>query len=221
MSWDEFTVTVPQSGLANSAIRDVTFDFPRDEALASIGVDQPMADFLRSSYMLRRICGNVFVSVSNVTGVGGDDLSAVAVSYAMFVARADEVNNHAIPIGAGNAQEIQQNYNPQSALTVREPYIFVKNWILGNSSLFAARPTSGPVRFPQTNATYGSAMEGTFIDQKTLRRISDDNRLWHIVSVRGYPLREVHTTGNLVVTVNPALRYLGRPASGTRARGSF
>jgi len=177
MSWDELTVTVPQSGLVTAAIVDVTFDSPMDTSVGTATVQTPMSDFLRSSYMLRRICGSIFVSLTNTAGIGADDASAVAVTYALFVARSDETNDNAIPIGAGNQAEINQNYGPQQADNVREPYIFQRSWILGNQSLFAARPTVGAVRFPFNNAGYGSAYEGTFVDQKTLRRVDGDNRL--------------------------------------------
>lgn len=220
MFWDEFNVNVNQNGTVTSSILDVTFDFPRDTALASTAVDSPMAEFLRGAYMLRRVVGSVFVSLSLPLGIGADDLTGAAVTYGLFVARADEVNDNAIPIGAGNQAEINQNYNPQNNENVREPYIFQRSWILGTNNV-ASRPGEGAIRFPMNNAGYGSAMEGTHVDQRTLRRIEGDNRLWHIVSVRNYPLREVHTTGNPFVRVNTALRFLGRPASMARAKGSF
>jgi len=221
VSWDEFVINPPNSSSTIGEIRDVTFDVPRDNSLTSTNTETSMSDFLRSGYLLRRVVGNVFVHFSNTQGVGGDDLGGVIVTYAMFVARADEVPDAIRPIGSNGTAEIIQNYGPQNADNVREPYIFVKNWVLGNQSLLSARPTSGVVRFPITNASYGSAMEGTFLDQKTLRRVDGDNRLWHIVQARGYPLGEVHSTGSPEVVLTACLRYLGRPSRGTRPKGSF
>jgi len=221
VSWDGFIVPASPAGTTFVDIRDVTFDVPADLAIPSTSTQTPMADFLRSGYMLRRVCGNVFVDLSNESAVGGDDLSAVAVTYAMFVARADENVDNTLPIGAGTLAEAIQNYGPQNGDNVREPFIFVKNWILGNNSLFAARPTSGAVRYPQTNAGYPGGMEGTFLDQKTLRRIDGDNRLWHCVQTRGFPLGQIHTTGNINISVSTQLRFLGRPVAMSRTKGSF
>jgi len=221
VSYDSFTVTVPVDGQVNSIIKDVLPDHPAD---ITTGPGSPvtanMADFLRTGYMLRRIVGNVFSHLT-ITASGTLPLNAVIVTYAMWVARIDELEaGGLLPIGAQTGGAAIENYDPQFIDNVREPYIFVKNWVFGN--ILRRASGLGEATFPMNNGEYGSAMEGTFMDQKTLRRVDGDNRLWHSVSVRRYPIGDF-TAGDFTALVNltSCLRYLGRPATMARTKGSF
>jgi len=140
----------------------------------------------------------------------------------MFVARADEATEIAAvpqPIGATTQAQINENYSPQNVDNVREPWIFHRNWVLGAASRAAAAPGDGIAHFPTNNSGYGSAYEGTFVDQKTIRKIEGDNRLWHVLSARTMPQNALHDGTNLIIMTS-MLRLLGRPAR-TRQKGAF
>jgi len=213
MSWDFLTVTIPGNGTVNTSITDVTFDDPSDTSAAGTTANRPMADFLRSGYMLRRVVGHLFVNFEPITAV--ELIQAVACTFGLFVARADETNDNQIPIGAGNQSEINQNYGPQNNDNVREPYLFRRSWIIGNPLATAV----GPSRYPPTSADYPSGLDGSFVDQKTLRRVDGDNRLWAVFSARTFPIGLAHS-GNAQMRATFDFRYLGRPISYSK-KGSF
>jgi len=218
--WDEFIVSVPTNGGVNSTIIDVTFDTPQD--VRTVATTDPMDNFIRTGYILRRVVGNVYVHsiISNNGSV--NPISGCAVTYGMFVARADEESEAGgapQPIGATTQAQINANYCPQGVDNVREPWLFHRNWVLGAAARAGAAPGDGLAHFPTNNGAYGSAYDATFVDQKTIRKIEGDNRLWHIVSVRNLPINALHDGANQI-TVTVMLRLLGRPAR-TRQRGAF
>jgi len=214
MSHDFLTALVQTNGGVTTAITDVTFDDPRGANLADTAVTTPMAEFLRSGYMLRRVVGNLFVHPIVTSSPEG--YSAAIVTFAMFVARADEATDNIAPIGSLTGPEQTQNYDPTHNDNVREPYLFRRTWILGTPFTTTGDGTN---KFPTTNAGYGSAYEGTFVDQKTLRRVDGDNRLWAVLSARNYPVGAAHTS-TVSIRAHFDFRYLGRPIS-TAKRGAF
>jgi len=212
VSWDEFIVPIPSGGGNGTSILDVTFDQPPE--LGGVAVTDPMANFLRSGYMLRRVVGNVFVHIEAASnGSASTGIQGAAVTYAQFVARAEEDAVRPIDSATNTARALE--YGPQTFANVREPYLLHRNWVIGHG-LAGGFGGLGTQFYPKTNAGYGSAFEGTFIDQRTLRRIDGDNRLWHVVQVRHFPFNTTHDgVANVVVTC--MLRYLGRPASASKS----
>jgi len=212
VSWDQFVVPIFATGGQATTILDVTFDQPPE--LGGIAVTDPMANFLRSGYMLRRVVGNVFCHIEATSNGGaGTGIQAAAVTYAQFVARAEEDAVRPIDSATNTARSLE--YGPQTFANVREPFLFHRNWILGHG-LAGGFGDLQALAYPQNNAIYGSAFEGTFVDQKTLRRIDGDNRLWHCVQVRHFPFNTTHDgTANVIVTC--MLRYLGRPATASKS----
>jgi len=210
--WDSFVVPINQTGVENIVIRDFTFDSPFD--VDDAAANDPMSLFLRSGYMLRRVVGNVYVHLEATSAGGsGTGVQAAAVTYAMFVAREDQATVQ--PPGTTSVAFASQNYGPQHVNNVREPYIFHRNWIIGFPNATGFANLSNRL-YPPTNAGYGSAYEGSFVDQKTLRRIDGDNRLWHCIQVRHHPFNTTHDGAvNLVATV--MLRILGRPITAAKS----
>lgn len=214
--WDSFIVPLPAAGGAGTVIRDFTFDHPPD--IGSFAASDPMSLFLQKGYMLRRIVGNVYIHLEATSAGGsGTGIQAAAVTYAAFIAR--ESDRIVTPAGAeGGFPDSVENFGPQFVDNSTEPFIFHRNWVIGNNEAvgFGGLKAS---KFPPNNALYGSAFEGTFVDQKTLRRVDGDNRLWHVVQARHYPLNTTHDgSANIVVTT--MLRILGRPISPAKS-GAF
>lgn len=208
--WDEFAaVNIPANASSAVQVQDFAPDFPKDSGTGT--PTDNMSDFLTSAYMLRRIVGNVYVHpVSTSLGSQPNIVRAWLITYAIFVGRAEEANQNLTPIGSATNFDVRANYGPQFVDNVREPYIFHRNWLIGQAANITTAAGDASPRFPPTNAGYGSNFEGTFVDQRTLRRIDGDNRLFHIVQARNYPLN-ASNDGVSTFTVTCALRILGRP----------
>lgn len=187
----ELVITPGNSQQSTIFITDLTFDSPVEEEAISTS-DSPnkktLADIIGSEYILRRIVGKVFVGLDLITQGATLPTQAVLVTCGFFVAR--EADNQlgaafAQPVGAASADEALQNYSPSSVSTVREPWIWRRRWILGQAGIsFGSPVASAGAMFPQTNAQYGSVMDGPHIDAKTIRRVSQDDRLWFVTAIR-------------------------------------
>jgi len=213
---DFFTSAVQVGGGVDVLIRDITFDAPiGTDQTAEITQQSGMERFLRSAYLLRRVVGHIFVECNDLSP-GADDPGGLMVTYFMCVART-EAGDFTLPAGGTTAAERRVNFNPQQVDNIREPYLFQRTWVLGNPTRRAAAPSSAAVQYPHTNAGYGSAREGTHVDCRTLRRIDGDNRLWHGIAFRTYPIGAVSTTGGMTVQCTTFLRLLGRPTTQTKS----
>jgi len=164
----------------------LTFDSIREDDADEL--DTNLADLIGSEYILRRIVGNVFLdrdtslnTASNATG----GYSAVKMAAGFFVARqADASQNRDLPIGAQTADEIRENYSPNQASVVREPWIWRRTWILGRPNL-AGADNSSPGGFPSNNTLYGGSASNQYIDARTVRRVGQDDRLFFVAAARG------------------------------------
>jgi len=147
-----------------------------------------LGDVLGSEYVLKRIVGKFHAGLSQTTPVVGDSAPAALVAAGFFVARAAGEDMSA-PIGhTGDNLETFDNYSALAVDTTREPWIWRRNWILGNPlSGSETGPYAAFQGFPPTTAHYGSVLDGPHIDAKTGRRIGQDDRLWFQVTVVGYP----------------------------------
>jgi len=174
-----------------TSILDLTFDQPLEDEAVSSGTDRStLADIVGSEYILRRIVGKLFCFVDANDGTLASQFGAL-VTCGFFVARAEDSTTEAagisLPIGTETAAETRENYSPAAVSTVREPWIWRRRWLLGNAG--RAQQTgvaskSGLSFFPTTNAGYASVMDGPHIDAKTVRRVSQDDRLWFAASSR-------------------------------------
>jgi len=183
--WGNLT---PINNISQTFVTDLTFDQPvEDEADNELATKTSLADLIGSSYILKRIVGKLFVAFDGSTQV--TDSQGALVTAGFFVARSEDSTaatvNAAAPIGAETAAELRENYSPAVPSTVREPWIWRRRWILGNVAQGDALSVKlGITRFPATNVGYGSVMDGPHIDQKTIRRVSNDDRLWFAISGR-------------------------------------
>lgn len=181
---------------SNVFITDLTFDRPLEED-ADVGRDR-LQSVVGGEYILRRIVGNCFVSRG--VDAGGPAIinqkPPVMVTAGFFVARSEDSTSEeagaARPIGAETAAEQRENYSPGSLSTVREPWIWRKRWILGNpgsvpqnlGNTVLNNSVLGLETYPPNNALYPSKHTDASIDARTIRRVSNDNRLWFVVACR-------------------------------------
>lgn len=177
------------AGTSNTIILDLTFDQPEEDEALSGGVNRStLADIIGSEYILRRIVGNFFCA-SDLNNNAETGSFATMVTAGFFVARAEDSSTEAadisLPIGTETAVETRENYSPAQGSTIREPWIWRRRWILGNSVRFNGASAEGVTQFPPTNTTFQpGVMNGPFIDARTVRRVSQDDRLWFACSVR-------------------------------------
>lgn len=179
---------------SSTVITDLTFDRPIEEENADPALR--LQSVVGGEYVLRRIVGNVFGSARLVTDGAATSGNCIMLTCGFFVARAEDSTSEAAgasqPIGAETAAELRENYSPGSLSTVREPWIWRKRWFLGqpgsiptnsNASLFATS-VLGTIAHPPTTTAYPSKHTDGSIDARTIRRVSNDNRLWFVASAR-------------------------------------
>jgi len=199
-----WTLTVPNTGAPTVAITRVTFDSPTNQEGGAIDFNTNLGEILNNEYIIRRIVGNCFAEFPPQRNANGDPslVSAVNLAAGIFIARAeDEATAAGIvrPIGTGTIQQSWNNYGPHAFSTIREPWIWRRQWILGNPAARARNAgqaaanaavgvTGGAAavgnfgaEHPSTNTLY-SAGSDAHIDQQTMRRVGNDNRLWCVVA---------------------------------------
>jgi len=239
--------TLQETGIA---IAPLVFDAPYETSslLGTTGVaaDTPLSWFLQNEYILRRIVGNLFITVDSRTE-NVNAPAAALVGAGFFVARADDTRaNTDQPIGASeglqdavpNSKGAIFNYSPLSPTTAREPWIWRRTWILspwgariisganapispsGASNLAALIDTGGGY-FPPTNVEYRTDKTNHYVDAKTVRRVRQDERLWLVIAARAWGLHAgITESGDLLLKGHADLRFLGA-ARKARQRGTF
>lgn len=183
------------NGNLTTRIHVITLDAPRETQ----SDDFTLADVLGSEYLLRRIVGKAFI-----LHVGTDETPIYAlVACGFFVARADPENAF-YPLGAGTnvitTPDENRSFSPLEQETQREPWLWRRSWVLGNSGVndVSADPgsTTGTAKLPllpgeiapPSSMKYGSVLDGPHLDAKTLRRVGQDDRLYFAISSCRWPV---------------------------------
>lgn len=136
-----------------------------------------LSDFVQGQdYILKRIVGKIFVSLDQPQGTTAG-WPSILVTAGFFVARNDEDNTADIALD-------DTSIDPQGLLNVQNPWIWRRQWMLGNPGVFADAFTGNP-GWPQNNAGYPGVLDGPHIDSKVARRIVREQRLWFVCSAMG------------------------------------
>jgi len=199
----------------------LTADLPRDEDIVP-GDEGVLSDSIGQEWFLRRIVGKL--SISWALNPGADGADQICIHAGFFVARASAADGD-VPIGvapggtwaAGLSPQVYNSYDPGSNSTVREPWIWRRTWCLGNPDI--ATDTNWPRGlFPAHNLGFASSLDGPHIDAKTLRRITNDDRLWFALSANTLPLGDSVGTASALAHLD--IRILGNLRK-ARNRGVF
>lgn len=220
-------LTAPANGSQTSFSFPLTFDTPIEEPAE---VETTLADIVGSEYVLERLVGKVDAEYIPQRALppalfGINIAAAVRLTVGFFVARADHATpDH--PIGADvttspgpspeqNTQDEQ--YNPASNASIREPWMWRRTWVLSNAILSIEGTDSASAggngggleggSYPSNTAQYGSVLDGPHVDIKSVRRIGQDERLYCAASVQLYPVGLVLDTPTLPPTVRLELDY--------------
>lgn len=188
--WGLFVLGDP--GVSQTFLASLTFDAPIDDEADELGTDRShLADFIGQDYILKRIVGKFFAALdqSPLNNEGAISSPAALLTAGFFVARAEDSTTESaaasLPIGTETAAEQRENYSPAVPSTIREPWIWRRQWILGNRFHLNQTVGFGAASFPFTTAEYHDVMDGPHIDARSKRRVSSDERLWFAASARG------------------------------------
>lgn len=200
----DFTLIVPANGTTTVGVFELLEDTPSDDQAVGL----PMGFYQNNEYLIKRIVGKFFAQLAQIANATNP--AAVLLGAGFFVARTEDADQGGpgLPIGAGTATALVDNYSPLRVENIREPWIWRRTWVLGNvlSTAPASVTTSA---FPRCTADYGSVADGPHIDAKSVRRVKDGERLWFAVAARNWVLDSVVDTAG-VVQAHLDYRVLGR-----------
>lgn len=167
-------VEPPSSTTFARAIIPLTFDQPKSEA--EITEDTTLSELQGSAWALRRVVGNIQCAWGWVNAAAGapPQTPAVLVGAALAVIPWDEYSNTP-----------EADVNPLLAEDINEPWIWRKTCILGAQQINSAYSSNSTVNallsFP-VNTSFYPQSRFEYVDQRTMRTVSGDERLCLIVS---------------------------------------
>jgi len=175
----------------------VTYDAPQENLLNPSF--ETLGEILSTEYYLKRIVGKLHVAVLDDAAGGATFANLLTdmpwgflVTAGFFIARAQDHDTgigDVLPIGGLNYNQ----YGPQMLEVIREPWIWRRSWLLGSPAKQAAQkgrlaagvlPADPIMELPPSNGWYGSIQDGPHVDQKTRRRVKQDERLYFAIQAR-------------------------------------
>jgi len=206
----------------------VLLDTPRQRG--DVSQSASMGDILTNEYFLQRVVGDIYAEVRTFTPADWPDAagsfppnanyarSAVILYAGMCVARADDLTSDT-PLGITTDDGV--NYQVDGPDNARQPWLWRRSWVLQpwwvkDYFLDGARlqnvqaPDFGV--YPQNNFSEGQGLyNGPRIDQKTKRRVRQEDRLWLIFTARAYPAFTARPVAafQTVIDINSDLRCFG------------
>lgn len=211
-----FAVDIATDGSSTVGLIPITYDIGQ-EFLGNL--NNPalnLNDILGEEYFIKRLVGKCFVQYSFLFA---SPHPPVYVTAGFFIGRHDNTNVD-VPVNFSGEPQI---YNPQDTLTVREPWIWRRAWMLGDQGTAPLGDLPGPLQstaWPLSNSIYGSVLDGPHIDAKTARRVRAQERLFFAISAQNAPVQTASLGQVAVVNGYLDLRVLGQLRR-TRNRGSF
>jgi len=209
VAWDAFPLTF-----------DYGFDSANEQANLPIGLEKSLADITSGNeWRLRRIVGKCFIhALADETDDPATQTSLCDVALGFMVCNTDDDGTPTT-----NFDEV----NPLAQESMEDPWIWRRRWVLNPYGNMLAlnfqnniQDAYGAATYPQTNAGYGSAVDGPHIDQKTARRIHRQQRLFAIIATRAWSDFESVAVpiGTYTMYYNLDYRLLG--SIGARAVGN-
>lgn len=194
-SWFGALPTPTTSGAPSSLnVRALTFDSTQ-EPDDVISQNFSLRDLVEGQdWTCQRIVGKFHAQTLEGTSDPEGDWANARVALGIFVARSKD--------DAQSEPDLDPvEFDPWVQSNAADSWMFRRTWVLGNTRINPV-DQGGPT-FPGTTANYGSVLDGPHIDVKSKRRIQREERLWGVISVRGWtpgfadpiaPTLEVHWT---------------------------
>lgn len=169
-------VDVDHRGTTTTAILPVVKDY--DPVAASTDA---FVDYTGKGYILQRIVGKLFLSLAQFSATEPARTPAAAVITAGFEIL--RVTDNGLPLSTA----IPGSYSPLTEGNERDPWIWRRSWLLGNS-YGGAQPLNtnnwdaAAGYNPNTNTFDGSVADGPHIDAKVKRRVGPEERLFLVIT---------------------------------------
>jgi len=229
-------VDLAADGSSTVGVRPILFDTPQEAESLDIDAGIGLGAFIKNAYSLRRLVGKVHCEFEDLAYQDGDPTgrpTVAQVTCGFFVARAGDINDpqgENQPIG-GNAALVG-SYRPAGLDNIREPWLWRRQWLLGNpgiqqgviaGDIVGFQEIQEAVQWPSSTALFGSVLDGPHLDAKTRRTVSSDDRLWFALEARTYPYNRTYTLGGgpaAFVRAHLDIRAFGAPRR-DRNRGNF
>lgn len=174
--WFRFSIGVAgAAGTHTTAVQPLFSDIPSIDFQAGGAPVSSLADIYDSGYRLRRIVGKLFVAMRIPAAEPVGNAAELAVTAGIIVLRTGPSGE---PLGTTALADTL--YAPSIIKSWSDPWIWRRSWIVGNPVEAASGPNAGPF-WPETNAAYGSVMDGPHIDQKTARIIGPEERVFMVI----------------------------------------
>lgn len=190
------------------ATTELTFDNPPEQSIEALGGVSGtlvnafgMAQWELQSWRLRRIVGKMFA------GCALEDVQEPAPTVAALFTAGVIVRR--VHDDTGTPALSAQDREPQVLQTIRDPWIWRRQWILSSGAASSSGIQEAYGVFPRTTAGYGSVQDGPHLDQKCNRIIGPQERLFLEVSATGLPVPHNGSTGNVEVHGYFDYRLLG------------
>jgi len=136
-----------------------------------------LADIEESGYRLRRIVGKLFFSMAQSVAVQPGDVSTILVTAGFIIRRSEPAR----PTSLASLTVGGTGINVTSLQNQDDPWIWRRSWMLSNK-VDPANTDNFAFAF---NGSYGSALDGPHVDQKTARIVGPDERLYLSVTCEG------------------------------------
>lgn len=167
-------------GASSTEIFPMVGDAPANVALVG-AAGTSLSDLISSGYRLRRVVGKIFVQVfqSNPSAAYDSTIpNNFIVTAGLIVLRVDDLG---VPLDTTT-----EHYSTQILDSTSDPWIWRRSWRLANqiNLINGGAPGSANVSTAALpgNSYAGSVADGPHVDQKTARVVSNEERLFLVVT---------------------------------------
>lgn len=191
------------------------FPIVKDEPQNLTTATETLSDLEGSAYRLRRIVGKLFVAIEQtVAGVTVTTANNIIVTAGFIILRVDNAGQ---PLNSS-----APTYDVQAIDQARDPWIWRRSWMLTNipNVPLAAGNTNGFILGNPSNTQSLSALDGPHVDAKTARVVSDEERLFLVVSTIAVDGNDQQTTNRATILWDLRVLASMRKQSGNRRNAS-
>lgn len=191
------------------------FPIVKDEPQNLTGLTETLSDFEGSAYRLRRIVGKLYVAMrQTVNSVTLQTANNVLVTAGFIVLRVDN--------GGQPMNSSAPTYDVQAIDNQRDPWIWRRTWALTNVPNLnnAAGVTDDIILGNPSNTDAQSMVDGPHVDAKTARIISDEERLFLVISTTAVDGTDAQVGNQLLVLWDLRVLASMRKQSGNRRNAS-
>lgn len=160
-----------------------------------------LSDLENSGYRLRRIVGKLFFFMGQTSVFEVGNITTCCVTAGFIIRRIAQDGSSMASLASGPAGTLLSTV---SLVNNPDPWIWRRSWLLSNKNPAVTNTDNIAFAF---NGSYGSALDGPHVDQKTARVVGPEERLFLSVSVSGVDGNAQTEPG--VVALIGDLRILG------------